>query len=64
MNTIDHFKEEYSQEQINAYYQAWANAQQGTRDRQIAWNAYCDARDGLKQGTSQSRLLLRDSFIN
>lgn len=56
-DTLDNFKQDYTQAQIQAYFEAWQKAQHGTKERQTNWNAYCDARDGLKQGTTQGRAL-------
>jgi len=56
-DTLENFKQEYTQAQIQAYFEAWQKSQHGTKERQAAWNAYCDSRDGLKQGTTQGRVL-------
>lgn len=51
----------YSPEDIAARFTVWAalptNNDRAIMARNVAWCHYCDARDGLPEGTSQSRSL-------
>lgn len=50
---------QHSREVIAARYKAWAASPRGTQEeaehRDLIWNAYCDARDGLPDGATAGK---------
>ncbi len=47
----------YTHAEINARYQSWVQTRAGKTqpERDLAWCAYVDARDGLPEGTSRAK---------
>jgi hypothetical protein len=55
----------YTHEELCRRFAAWADlpthSDKSIVARQIAWHQYCDARDGLPEGTSARRYILGSS---